>query len=82
MMSTKVAGCRLARLGEVEARVEVVDFDPFGDSFIEDPYPYFARHVRDQPVFYAEDLGYWVISRYGDCRRALRDFVTFSASAP
>ena len=55
-------------------------FDPFGDSFLEDPYPHFAQHVRDQPVFYAEDLGYWVISRHGDCRRALREFVTFSAS--
>ncbi len=31
-------------------------------------------------MFYAEDLGYWVVSRYDDCRRALREFATFSAS--
>ena len=49
-------------------------------SFLDDPYPHFAHHVRHQPVFYAEDLGYWVVSRYDDCRRALREFTTFSAS--
>ena len=50
-------------------------FDPFGDSFLEDPYPHFARHVRDQPVFYAEDLGYWVISlpcRLPSCAAGVR----------
>ena len=31
-------------------------------------------------MFYAEELGYWVVSRYDDCRRALREFATFSAS--
>ena len=60
--------------------MDVVGFDPFGSSFLDDPYPHFADHVRHQPVFYAEDLGYWVVSRYDDCRRALREFTTFSAS--
>lgn len=59
--------------------MEVVGFDPFGGSFLDDPYPHFARHVRDHPVFYDDDLGYWVVSRYDDCRRALREFSTFSA---
>ena len=71
---------RVAMLERWRHECRSSDFDPFGDSFLEDPYPHFARHVRDQPVFYAEDLGYWVVSRYGDCRRALREFVTFSAS--
>ena len=68
-MSTRGGWLSPGKTREVEARVEVVEFDPFGGSFLEDPYPHFARHLRDQPVFYAEDLGYWVISRYGDCRR-------------
>ena len=52
-------------------------FDPFGGSFLADPYPEFAAHCRDHPVFHDEDLDYWVISRYEDCRRALRDFEIF-----
>jgi cytochrome P450 len=60
--------------------VDVLEFDPFGPPFLDDPYPHFAEHVRRHPVFYAEDLGYWVISRYEDCRRVLRDYHAFSAS--
>ena len=54
--------------------MDVLDFDPFGPPFLDDPYPQFAEHVRRHPVFYAEDLGYWVVSRYHDCRRVLRDY--------
>ena len=57
-----------------------MDFEPFGEAFLADPYAAFARHRRDHPVFYAEAIDYWVISRYEDCRRALSDFETFSAS--
>ena len=56
------------------------EFDPFSSSYLADPYPVFAQHVRHQPVFYAPDLDYWVISRHEDCRRAFRDYETFSAS--
>ena len=60
--------------------MDVLDFDPFGPPFLDDPYPHFAEHVRRHPVFYAGDLGYWVVSRYHDCRRVLRDYGSFSAS--
>ena len=55
-------------------------FDPFGASFLADPYPDFARFVEAEPVFWSESLGYWVVSRYADCRRVLRDHSTFSAA--
>ena len=54
-------------------------FDPFGGPFLDDPYPQFAGFVDSQPVFWSDDLGYWVVSRYGDARRVLRDYETFSA---
>jgi cytochrome P450 len=60
--------------------MELLDFDPFGPPFVDDPYPQFIEHVRRHPVFYAESLGYWVVSRYDDCRRVLRDHTSFSAS--
>jgi cytochrome P450 len=55
-------------------------FDPFGESFLADPYPDFARFVAHEPVFWSESLRYWVVSRYADCRRVLRDYTTFSAA--
>src|SRR5690349_15554722 len=58
----------------------LVDFDPFGPRFVEDPYPQFGEHVSQHPVFYADAIGYWVVSRHEDCRRVLRDYSTFSAS--
>lgn len=60
--------------------MSAVDFDPFGGSFLDDPYPEFATHLRDHPVFFDEDLNYWVVSRYDDCKRVLRDYPVFSAS--
>ncbi len=60
--------------------MEVIDFDPFGPPFVDDPYPQFIDHVRRHPVFYAETLGCCVVSRHDDCRRVLRDYAAFSAS--
>ena len=56
-----------------------VVFDPFGGPFLEDPYPQFAGFVESQPVFWSDELSYWVVSRYRDVRRVLRDYETFSA---
>jgi cytochrome P450 len=56
------------------------EFDPFGGPMLADPYPDFARYVRERPVFFAPELGYWVVARHGDCRRVLRDHEAFSAS--
>ncbi|MFN0092447.1 MAG: cytochrome P450, partial [Acidimicrobiales bacterium] len=59
---------------------DLSDFDPFQGSLLADPYPQFARLVAERPVFLAENLGYWVISRHADCREVLRDHERFSAS--
>ena len=54
-------------------------FDPFNTTSLADPYPEFATLVRSRPVFYEPSLGYWVVSRYEDCKRMLREHETFSA---
>jgi cytochrome P450 len=63
-------------------RSEVIEqpFDPFGGSFLADPYPHFGADLEHRPVFYAAELGYWVVSRYDDCLQILRDHRRFSAS--
>ncbi len=55
-------------------------FDPFSPEFLADPYPTFRDLVDSQPVFWSDDLGYWVVSRHADCRRVLREYDTFSAA--
>jgi cytochrome P450 len=54
-------------------------FDPFEDAYLQDPYSVFARARREEPVFYAPGIDYWVVSRYDDVHAVLADKVTFSA---
>lgn len=54
-------------------------FDPFSDAYLADPYALYAQAHAQQPVFYSETLGYWVITGYDDIKRILRDAVTYSS---
>ena len=56
------------------------EFDPFGEDFLADPYPFFARYRDESPVFYSPSLDYWVLTRYPDVRRAFRDTDIYSAA--
>ena len=42
------------------------DFDPFVDPYLADPYPFWLRARRSEPVFYSPELDYWVVTRYED----------------
>ncbi len=44
-----------------------------------DPYPYYAHLRRDAPVTLLEALGVWLVARYDDVVRILRDPETFSS---
>jgi cytochrome P450 len=60
--------CPVTGLGET--------FDPFDG----DPYAFYARARREEPVFYSPAIGYWVITRYADVERVMLDSETFSAA--
>lgn len=64
------AGCPFSAVG--------ADFHPFSDSYLADPYPFFARARREDPVFYSRETGYWVVSRHEDIVSVFRDPETFS----
>jgi len=51
-------------------------FDPFD---IADPFEFYARVRAEQPVFFSEELGYWVVSRYEDILPIFKDPATFSS---
>jgi hypothetical protein len=55
----------------------MVHFDPYDHATHDDPYPVY-RELRDKaPLYYSETYKLWVISRYDDCSRAVRDFKSF-----
>jgi cytochrome P450 len=55
----------------------MVHFDPYDHATHDNPYPVY-RELRDKaPVYYSEAYKLWVLSRYDDCSRAVRDFKTF-----
>lgn len=72
--SGQAAGC------PVHVSAGAAEFDPFGDSYQQDP-PEYVRWAREQePVFYSPKLGYWVVTRYDDIKAIFRDNQTFSPS--
>ncbi|MCY4340294.1 MAG: cytochrome P450, partial [Gammaproteobacteria bacterium] len=54
-------------------------FDLFREPQRSDPYPFFEHLRQEAPVFFAEDIGYWVVSRYQDVKQVLRDHENYSA---
>jgi cytochrome P450 len=53
------------------AEPEIV-FNPFEPGFFEDPYPHYAALRAQDPVHHSL-IGSWVLTRYDDCVRVLRD---------
>lgn len=51
-------------------------FRPFD---LTDPFPFYRLARQEAPVFYSEELGYWVVTRYEDIRKVFNDWETFSA---
>jgi cytochrome P450 len=57
-----------------------IDFDPFADETIQNPYPGLAMLRKSAPVYEVEGLFFRIISRYDDVVAALRDTESFSSS--
>jgi len=55
-------------------------FDPFHETFQEDPAGSLRWSRDGEPVFYSPRLGYWVVTRYEDVKAVFRDNITFSPS--
>ncbi len=46
--------------------VEAIEFDPFSDTFFDDPYDTYARLRDEAPVYFNEAYGFYAVSRYAD----------------
>lgn len=54
-------------------------FSPFSDAYVADPYGELRARRGDAPVFYAEDLGYLVVTRMEDVADVLKRSDVFSS---
>ena len=44
----------------------MIDYDPFSDAVMRDPWPFYAELRREAPVFYLEKYDTWFLSRFED----------------
>lgn len=56
------------------------EFDPFHGEQLENPYPFYARARREQPVFFSSLLQTWYVTRYNDIVAILNDPGRFSSN--
>ncbi len=48
-------------------------------EYTDNPYPIYAKWREEQPIWWAEDVQGWVLSRYDDVRTVLKDPASFSS---
>ena len=57
-----------------------IEFDPFSDTFFDDPSTTYARLRNEAPVYFNEKYGFYALSRYADVVAAHGDPVRFLSS--
>jgi unspecific monooxygenase len=56
-----------------------MNFNPFDPATIADPYPSYEVMRREAPMYWCEEFGGWMVTRYADARDVLRDPQRFSS---
>ena len=54
-------------------------FMPVAGEHLQDPYPFFQRARREQPVFFSPVFHMWFVTRYRDVIAVLMDPQTYSS---
>ena len=60
----------------------MVEYDPFSDQILDDPFPVYRRLRDEAPVYYVESLNSWALSRFEDVWNAGEDPTTFASPGP
>ena len=58
---------------------EKPEFNPYSHAVHDDPYPSYARLRNEEPVYYNDEHGFWLFTKWADCQAAFRDFKTYSS---
>ena len=70
-MSTLMAQAKRSPFSDASA-----DFDPFD---IRDPFPFYEWARAEAPVFFSNELKYFVVARHADIKAVFEDWRTFSS---
>ncbi|MFB4276754.1 cytochrome P450 [Nonomuraea sp. MTCD27] len=54
-------------------------YDPLR-THLNDPYPFYERARREEPMFFSPAIGAWVVTKMADVRKVLRDGQTYSSA--
>ncbi|MBK5286848.1 MAG: cytochrome P450 [Acidimicrobiia bacterium] len=57
-----------------------IEFDPYSETYFDDPYETYRRLRDDAPVYRNNHYGFYALSRYDDVLAAHRDWQTFTSS--
>jgi cytochrome P450 len=68
----------MALIGDLRAYPHFPGFDPLTPGQLEDPFAELAQARAEQPVFYMEKYGMWVVTRHEDVWAAYKDQASFS----
>ncbi|CAN5560954.1 cytochrome P450 [soil metagenome] len=58
-----------------------VEFDPFSQTYFDNPYDVYRRLRDESPVYHNPHYGFWALSRYHDVAPAIKDFETYSSAS-
>jgi cytochrome P450 len=56
------------------------EYQPLRSPQLDNPYPFYARARREEPVFFNPALGMWFITRHADVVAILKDSARFSSA--
>jgi len=57
-----------------------LQFDPFSETFFDDPYDVYAQLRDHAPVYFSDKYGFYALSRHSDVVAAHQDVARFSSS--
>ena len=48
----------------------MVDYHPYSDQILDDPYPVYAKLRAEAPAYFVEEYDAWFLSRFEDIWKA------------
>ena len=60
------------------ASLNSIDEKLVSDEFLDDPYPLLRQLQKEEPVYWSESIGGWIVTRYDDIVPTFRDVAHFS----
>jgi len=61
-----------------DTSLNLIDEKLVSDEFLDDPYPLLRRLQQEDPVYWSESIGGWIVTRYDDIVPTFRDVTHFS----